>query len=147
MDELELLGFESPRVLKHKNGIEIYVPDDKNSSDWCIHIPSILVKDEMFKNGLSLYFISYEMVISTVKKYSNKEEQEKYMNYVLAKREEYRTRQTQKVKEKREYITKPKKKHAYYDDVIEYRKQGLSYQEIGDKIGYSKQMIYNIVNK
>lgn len=43
-------------------------------------------------------------------------------------------------------IKKQKRKHICYNKVIEYRKQGLTYQEIGDIIGYSKQMIYNIAN-
>lgn len=140
MDELELLGYETPKIIKHKNGIEICVPEDKKSDKWCVHIPSNLINNDMFINGMDYYFISYWMVVNIVKEYASKGEQDKYWEYTLKQREK-KSINTQR---KDTCFTKVKKKHLYYDKVIELRKQGLTYQEIGDMLGYTKQYIYNI---
>lgn len=126
MVELEMLGYKTPRTVKHQNGIEIIIPEDRKSNKWCVYIPSNLIgNDKYCNNGLTFYDVSYAEVINIVFKYSNKDERDKYLGLK---------------------VNKSKKKHPLYDEVMENRAEGMTYREIGEKIGYSYQAIYNIVN-
>lgn len=49
-----------------------------------------------------------------------------------------------KTKQHRKSCGSPK--HPYYDEIMRYRKQGKTYREIGQIIGYSYQTVYNIAN-
>jgi DNA-binding NarL/FixJ family response regulator len=49
-------------------------------------------------------------------------------------------------KKQKQEISKGNASHPYYEQVMKYRKQGKTYKEIANTIGYSYQTIYNIVN-
>jgi hypothetical protein len=154
MMKFELLGFEVPKTIRHKNGIEICVPEDLNTDDWCIHVPSHLLGrstdikyKEMFKTGLNLYSIPESTVIKMVLEYSTKEEKERYLNYLTEQREQKKALESYKINKRvaeRRQCNKPK--HKDYDRVVALRKEGYSYREIGEEVGYSYQTVYNIIN-
>ena len=146
MEELEMLGYKTPNTVKHHNGIEITIPEDKESSEWCVHVPSSLIRDdEYFNNGFTYYNVPYWQVVNIVFKYSNKEERDNYLK-LRDKRYKERNSSAEPSGKSRWKVKTPKKKHPYYDDVMEYRAEGMTYREIAEKVGYSYQTIYNIVN-
>jgi hypothetical protein len=59
---------------------------------------------------------------------------------------EYERKKKQSSKKKTRCSWCEKPKHPYYDEVMKYRKQGKTYREIGNIIGYSYQTVYNIAN-
>jgi hypothetical protein len=76
MDELIRLGFNIPRILTNKQGIEIHVPEDENSNNWFVHIPQHLIEKRLrnqlqnkLNNGFDYYLISKDEVLRVVKIY------------------------------------------------------------------------------
>ena len=151
MKDFEALGFQTPQVIEHKNGIKVYIPENKNSDNWCVHIPPNLLNinnssnnwyDQAFKNGFNYYCISRDEAISIVWRYSSSVEKEQCKAEIEKEKEAVRA--VEQFKRRRRAYSKPKHKH--YDKILELKQQGLSYKEISSQLECSYQTVYNIIN-